>query len=114
VDDNPHFLAAARRLLEGQGLVVVGAASTAAEALHWADELRPDVALVDINLGDESGLELARKLSGVVSTMPVILISTRAEDDYAGLIAATPAVGFVAKSTLSARAIRDVLAGPQA
>ena len=114
VDDSRHFLAAARGLLERQGMVVVGTASTANEALRQAQELQPDVTLVDINLGDESGLDLTRELSRVARATPVILISTHAEDDYAGLIAATPAIGFISKTALTARAIRDLLNGEPA
>jgi CheY-like chemotaxis protein len=112
VDDSPRFLDAARGLLERQGITVVGVASNSAEALQRAQELRPDVTLLDIDLGGESGLELARRLHrqpGLVP--PVILISTHAEQDYAELIAASPAVGFLSKTALSAAAIRDLLAG---
>ena len=113
VDDSPRFLAAARGLLERQGVVVVGVASSSAEALQRVKELRPDVTLLDIDLGGESGLELARRLHGLASTAatPVILISTHAEQDYAELIAASPAIGFLPKTALSAAAIHDLLAG---
>ena len=113
VDDSPRFLDAARGLLERQGVTVVGVASNSAEALQRAGELRPDVTLVDINLGGESGLELARRLHGQgdQAPAPVILISTHPEQDYAELIAASPAVGFLPKTALSAEAIRDLLAG---
>lgn len=111
MDDNRHFLAAARGLLEREGLVVVGAASTCADALRCVDELRPDVTLVDIDLGGESGFDLARELLVSAGFTPVILISTHAEDDYASLIAASPAIGFVSKAALSARSVRDLLAG---
>jgi len=113
VDDSHHFLAAARGLLERQGMTVVGVASTSAEALQRTRELRPDVTLVDIDLGGESGLELARRLHHEAGPAParVILVSTHAEEDYAELIAASPAVGFLSKSTLSAGAIRELLAG---
>ena len=111
VDDSHHFLAAARSLLERQGVTVVGTASTAGEALRRVQEVQADVTLVDINLGDESGLDLARKLYRMTSATPVILISTHAEEDYAGLIAATPAIGFIPKAALSARAVRDLLSG---
>jgi DNA-binding NarL/FixJ family response regulator len=111
VDDSPRFLDAARGLLERQGISVVGVASTSAEALACSAELRPDVTLVDIDLGGESGLELARRLHGGVGSGPVILISTHAEQDYAELIAASPAVGFLPKTALSAEAIRGLLAG---
>jgi CheY-like chemotaxis protein len=111
VDDNRRFLDAARGLLERQGITVVGEASTSAEALRLAVELQPDVTLLDIDLGGESGCELARRLSRETNTAPsrMILISTHAEQDYADLIAASPAVGFLSKSTLSAGAIRDLL-----
>jgi CheY-like chemotaxis protein len=116
VDDSPRFLEAARGLLERQGVAVVGVASNSAEALQRAGELRPDVTLLDIDLGGESGLELARRLHGQTTgqagraSAPVILISTHAEQDYAELIAAGPAIGFLPKTTLSADAIRDLLA----
>jgi DNA-binding NarL/FixJ family response regulator len=113
VDDSPRFLAAARGLLERQGVAVVGVAFSSAEALQRAEQLRPDVTLLDIDLGGESGLELARRLHGQASRVPapVILISTHAEQDYAELIAASPAIGFLPKTALSADAIRDLLAG---
>ena len=113
VDDSPRFLDAARGLLERQGVTVVGVASNSAEALERAGELRPDVTLLDIDLGGESGLEVARRLhdQAVLVPAPVILISTHAEQDYAELIAASPAVGFLPKTALSADAIRELLAG---
>jgi DNA-binding NarL/FixJ family response regulator len=111
VDDSPRFLDAARGLLERQGVTVVGVASNSAEALQRARELRPDVTLLDIDLGGESGLELARRLQDQDSPVPVILISTHAEQDYAELIAASPAIGFLPKTSLSADAIRTLLAG---
>jgi DNA-binding NarL/FixJ family response regulator len=110
VDDNTRFLSAARSTLERQGLEVVGTATTTAEALQRAETLRPDVVLVDISLGDESGFELTRRLVGELRT-PVVLISTRAEDDYADLVATSPAVGFLSKSQLSAGALRSLLSG---
>jgi CheY-like chemotaxis protein len=114
VDDNARFLAAARGLLEREGMAVVGLASTGAQALRLAEELRPDVTLVDIDLGGESGLDVARRLSGPATPTPVILISTHAEEDFAALIAASPAIGFLAKTTLSAGAIQAMLDTPGA
>jgi DNA-binding NarL/FixJ family response regulator len=113
VDDNRRFLDAARDLLDLQGITVVGMASSGAEALRQVEELRPDVMLVDIDLGEESGFELARRLDRDVGPVPprMILISTHAEQDYAELIAASPAVGFLPKSALSAAAIRGLLDG---
>jgi DNA-binding NarL/FixJ family response regulator len=107
VDDNPPFLDAARLLLEREGITVVGVATTSAHALRLEHELRPDVVLVDIRLGDESGFDLARRLSGTV-----ILISTHAQGEYAEEIAASPAAGFIPKTQLSASAILRLAAAP--
>jgi len=108
VDDNSRFLRAARSLLEKQGIAVVGVASTGDEALRRAEELRPDVLLVDIDLGSESGFDVTRRLT-TAGAANVILISTHAEQDFADLIAASPAVGFISKSDLSAGSIHQVL-----
>ena len=111
VDDSSQFLAAARRWLEGQAITVVGVASSAAEAVQRAVELRPDVVLVDIDLGGESGFEVARQLQDVAGadSFRVILISAHAEEDYAELIAASSAVGFLTKTTLSGQRIRELI-----
>jgi len=110
VDDSARYLAAARTLLEREGLTIVGAVSTAEEALRKAKDLQPDLVLVDMGLGEESGLDLVRHLAATDTRGPaVILISTRAEEDFADEIAESPAVGFLAKTALSARAIHRLL-----
>jgi CheY-like chemotaxis protein len=113
VDDNTAFLDAATMLLEREGLTVAGVASTRADALRQVEDLRPDVVLLDVFLGEESGLELARRLiaDGRSQAATVILISTHAEDDLADLIAASPAAGFLQKAELSASAIRRIADG---
>jgi DNA-binding NarL/FixJ family response regulator len=91
-------------------VTVVGVASDIAGALGRERELRPDVVLVDIMLGRESGLDLARRLAEADSGGPaVILISTHAQADFADLIEEAPAAGFVPKSRLSAATIRRLL-----
>jgi CheY-like chemotaxis protein len=105
VDDSPVFLDVATALLQREGMTVVGVASTSDEAVREARNLRPDVVLVDVMLGPESGFDVARRLAADTSHPPVILISTQAEADVAELVAQTPALGFVTKSELSARAI---------
>jgi CheY-like chemotaxis protein len=107
VDDNDAFLEAASVVLEREGVTVAGVASTVAEALRQIEALRPDVILVDIGLGDESGFDLARRLArnGRGRGATVIMISSRAEADYAELIAESPTAGFLAKSELSAQGI---------
>jgi len=112
VDDNPEVLRAASELLQGQGMSVVGVAATGDEALSVVEEIEPDVTLVDVALRAESGFDLVRRLEqrfeGAGSR--TILISTHDEVDFAQLIAASPAIGFLPKSELSATAIQRLLA----
>ena len=110
VDDNASFLEAATSLLERDGVTVVAVASASAEAIRKVQELHPDVVLVDIMLGNESGFDLARELASSNADSPaIILTSTGAEADFADLIAQAPAAGFVPKSELSASVIRRLL-----
>jgi DNA-binding NarL/FixJ family response regulator len=111
VDDSTGFLEAARALLDREGLALAGVAATRDDALRRVDELRPEVVLVDIDLGADSGFEVAR-LIAERAPVQVILMSADAEDDFADLIAESPAAGFIPKSDLSAQAIRDLLGCP--
>jgi DNA-binding NarL/FixJ family response regulator len=108
VDDNAAFLEAAANILGRDGLTVVGVASSSAEALRCVARLRPDVAVVDIDLGGESGFELAEQLADGAAVSSVILTSTDSED-FADMIAASPALGFVPKVELSADAVLGLL-----
>ena len=110
VDDSDVFLETASLLLEREGLTVVGLASNIAEALRQARALRPDLILVDIGLGDESGFTLARLLArNGQGGAEVILISTGAEEDYKEMVDDSPVAGFLAKSELSSLGISRVL-----
>src|SRR3954468_12980956 len=102
VDDSTDFLEAASKLLVAQGLAVAGVASTSAEALARVRELEPDVAIVDVDLNDESGIDLAWRLAST-SDGPTrtILTSARSEADLAEVVAVTPVLGFTPKDELS-------------
>jgi DNA-binding NarL/FixJ family response regulator len=117
VDDSADFRDAASALLARAGISVVGTASNSAEALSLYEDLHPDVALVDVDLGTENGFDLAEQLHRMATSPPlaVILVSTYAEADLADMIAASPAVGFLQKFSLSPDAIRELLGvtGPQ-
>jgi two-component system nitrate/nitrite response regulator NarL len=110
VDDSVEFLEAARSLLEREGVAVVGIAATASDALERVGDLRPQVVLLDIDLGGDSGFDVAGRIANVAAAT-VILISTHAEDDFAELIADSPAAGFISKSELSADAIQRLVGG---
>jgi DNA-binding NarL/FixJ family response regulator len=106
VDDSAAFRNAASAMLERGGIVVVGTACDAEEAVRRADELHPDIALVDVDLGADSGFDVAEQLGGIA----VILTSTHDEQDFADMITASPALGFLPKFALSPGAIRALLA----
>ena len=115
VDDNERFLDVARSSL-GRELDVVGTAMSSAEALRQTEELRPNVVLVDVGLGPESGFDLAARLAEEFPELElrIVMISTRSEEDYVELIESSPAVGFLSKSRLSAAAVRALVARPAA
>ena len=111
VDDSANFRDAASSMLERAGIEVVGVASNGADALTRFRQLRPDVTLVDVDLGVESGFDLVVQLCTAITPAPaVILISTHSEQDFLDMIAASPAIGFLPKFALSPDAIRDLVA----
>ena len=116
VDDNELFLQEARELLDREGIDVLDVARTTAEACEKIAQLRPELTLVDIDLGGESGFDVVRALAAEPGpNTRVILISVHAHSDFEDLIRASAVAGFVSKSELSARAIHNVLgseAGP--
>ena len=114
VDDNPGYLSEARSLLQRQGMSVVGVASNSGEAFAIVASDRPDVALVDVDLGAESGLDVAHALATRDQPVPVILISAYAEKDLRELLDDSPAVGFLPKSVVSRAAIDGLLGDPDA
>jgi DNA-binding NarL/FixJ family response regulator len=107
VDDSPRFGEEARGLLEHEGIAVVGIAASGDDAVRLAEALAPDLALVDISLGAESGFDVARRLVECVAA--VIFVSAYDEREFSRRIAASPALGFIAKTKLSAERIRGLL-----
>jgi len=110
VDDNEAFVEIARRVLDPNGVKIAGTASNIAEAVLRVGELRPDIILIDVMLGDENGFDLARRLAGFhARDLAVIMISSAAEDDYTDLMSESTALGFLPKAELSADGIRRLL-----
>jgi CheY-like chemotaxis protein len=109
VDDNSAFRVAARQLLERSGFVVVAEAETGNKGVEEAKLLSPDLALVDVQLPDYDGFEVAERLSRLASAPRVILTSSLDGSDFGALVAASTALGFIPKGDLSARAIEALL-----
>ena len=106
VDDSDEFLASASRLLEAQGMEVVACATSSEQARQLAEDLAPDVVLVDVELGEEDGVELAQELKARTPSTRAILISAHDREEL-GLL--TNGVEFLPKSSLGAAAIEKLL-----
>jgi two-component system, NarL family, nitrate/nitrite response regulator NarL len=113
VDDSETFIASARRLLESQDVEIVGTATSGAEALELAAALSPDLALVDVELGEEDGIALAEELRSRSPATRVVLISTYSSEDMRDVISTSSAAGFLPKSRLSGDTVRGLLNGDQ-
>jgi CheY-like chemotaxis protein len=101
VDDHPSFRASARRMLEACGYAVVGEAEDGATALNAVRELRPDLVLLDVQLPDLDGFEVALRLDAAGECPAIVLTSSREISDLGAAVADSPARGFVTKGELS-------------
>src|SRR5256714_3771882 len=110
VDDNSDFRRAARQVLERHGFAVVAEAETGISGIEQAQEHRPDLVLVDVQLPDIDGFEVAEHLSRLEVPVDVILTSSLDGIDFGALVARSSALGFVPKAELSASAIEALLA----
>lgn len=109
MDDHSAFRLAATRLLLAEGFEVVGSAADGSSALTMTAHLRPDLLLLDIQLPDISGFEVARRLAASDGSTAVVLVSTRESCDYGDEVEAAPVKGFIAKAELSGARITEAL-----
>jgi DNA-binding NarL/FixJ family response regulator len=109
VDDHPSFRASARTLLEAEGYEVVGEAEDGESAILAVARLHPDLVLLDIQLPDIDGFEVAERLRDLKERPAVVLTSSRDGEDYARCIECSGARGFVPKAELSGAALSKLL-----
>jgi len=109
VDDQPAFRSFARSLLAAQGINVVGEAEDGAAALAAVRELLPELVVLDIQLPDATGFEVAARLAAEPSAPAVILVSVRGEEDYGPLLRSAYVLGFITKAELSASRIMALI-----
>lgn len=110
VDDHPSFRRCAGALLAAEGFEVIGEAGDGAEALALAAELAPDLVLLDVQLPDIDGFEVASRMLARDRDLAIVLVSSRDRADYGPLVAESGARGFLAKAELSGRALERLLA----
>jgi DNA-binding NarL/FixJ family response regulator len=108
VDDDPRFRGIARRLLESEGFEVLGEAADGREGISVSRELDPDVVLLDVQLPDIDGIEVAAQLVASGARAAVVLTSTREEADFGPELRASGARGFVPKDEISAERITSL------
>jgi DNA-binding NarL/FixJ family response regulator len=109
VDDHELFRDAARRVLSGDGFDVVAGAADGAGGLRLARELRPDVVLLDVQLPDTDGFQVARELALDLAPPAVVLVSSRSRSDWGGLVERSGVRGFIDKAELSGARLRAEL-----
>jgi DNA-binding NarL/FixJ family response regulator len=105
VDDHAPFRAVARALLQLEGFEVVGEAADAHSALDAVRRLRPSVVLLDVQLPDLDGFEVARQLVEAGDPPAIVLVSSRDRSAYRRRLAESSARGFIAKSDLTGAAV---------
>jgi DNA-binding NarL/FixJ family response regulator len=109
VDDHPSFRGMARAILESEGFEVVGEAADGASAIEAARALKPDIILLDVQLPDIDGFQVASQLTQNGSSPAILMTSSRDACDFGSLVKQSGARGFIPKAELSAKALSDLL-----
>ena len=109
VDDHPSFRASARRLLEAEGFEIIGEAGDGHAAIAAAQELQPDLVLLDVQLPDLNGFEVAARLGALGLPSAVVLTSSRNPAEYGSIVTETAVRGFVPKAELSGAVLTALL-----
>jgi DNA-binding NarL/FixJ family response regulator len=105
VDDHPSFRSSAHALLEAEGYEIVGEAEDGESAIAAAERLQPDIVLLDVQLPDMDGFEVARRLTSEGNGPNVVLVSSRELSDYGPLVDGSGARGFLPKHELTGAAV---------
>ena len=113
MDDHASYRSIARQVLAADGFTVVAEASGGIEAIRASGDLRPDLVLLDVQLPDMDGFEVALSLARQIDPPAVVLVSSRSRADYGSRIEECGARGFIAKSALSGAAVRRLLSEPR-
>ena len=109
VDDHPSFRSTARQLLEAEGFDVIGEAEDGESALACVARLKPEVVLLDVQLPDMDGFEVASRLCSNGHRAKVVLTSSRDVSEFGPLIATCGSRGFIPMGVLWGRRLAALL-----
>jgi len=110
VDDHDSFRRCASALLASEGFDVVGEAADGATALALAEQLAPELVLLDVQLPDLDGFAVAEGLLARDPEVRIVLVSSRDRSSYGSLIETSGALGFLCKGDLSGPELERLLA----
>jgi DNA-binding NarL/FixJ family response regulator len=110
VDDHAGFRLSARRVLEADGYTIVGEAEDGRSAIAASRRLRPDIVLLDLNLPDLDGFEVARQLAAEPAAPAIVLTSSHDREDFGDSLPSSRAAGFVPKDELCGAATAALVA----
>jgi DNA-binding NarL/FixJ family response regulator len=110
VDDHAGFRLSARRILEADGYEIVGEAEDGRSAIEAARRLGPDIVLLDVQLPDLDGFEVASQIAGQAGAPAIVLTSSHDSEDFGDSLPSSRAAGFVAKDALSGAAVAALVA----
>ncbi|MFO7971111.1 MAG: response regulator transcription factor [Desulfobacterales bacterium] len=109
IDDHPLFREGLKAIIgRNHRFVVAGEAGNGREGLQMARELKPDLALVDMSLPDQSGIQLTRELKNVSTKTRIMIITMHSKVDYIVKAFQAGATGYVVKESASERLIQGI------
>ncbi len=112
MDDQPVFRNVARSVLERDGeCEVIGEETDGAHAIALMAKLNPDIIVMDVQMGDMSGVEATRRILARHPQANVVLTSMGSDSEYPVLAREIGAKGFVPKRNLNVKMLRTLVGG---
>jgi len=115
VDDHPLVREGLKVIIgRSSKFEVVGEAGAAREGFRMAEQLKPDIALLDISLPDESGIELTRRIKNAFPEAHILIVSMHSKIDYITEAFKAGATGYMVKESAAERlliALESVVTG---